>query len=154
MHIEPTSPSTPQALKLLEQLSESLQMITGDSGRASFNPSDVEREGAQFVVAYDPHGKAIGCGAYRPLSGGVAELKRMFAAPGTKGVGSAILSFLERSAISDGYKAFWLETRVVNRHAVRFYETHGYSQIANFGKYVGRVEAACFAKELSESSDT
>jgi GNAT superfamily N-acetyltransferase len=142
------------ALQLLDHLSDSLAGITGDSGRSSFDPSDVEGAGASFVLAYDPQGNALGCGAYRPLSNGVAELKRIFAIPASKGVGWAILDYLETSAEADGYRELWLETRLVNSRAVQFYERNGYRRIPNFGKYVGRPEAVCFAKTLGMESAT
>ena len=46
MRVEPTHPSDPTALQLLDQLSDTLAGITGDSGRSSFAPSDVEGAGA------------------------------------------------------------------------------------------------------------
>ena len=75
----------------------------------------------------------------------------MFAQPGSKGVGWAILQHLETLAFRDGYRELWLETRAVNRRAVRFYERNGYRVIPNFGTYVGRAEAVCFAKTLRAS---
>ena len=152
MRVEPAHPSDTAASSLLDRLSETLATITGDSGRASFDPSDVEGAGAKFVLAYDVLEEAVGCGAYRPLSDGIGEVKRMFAIPGTKGVGALILAFLEASAFSDGYGELWLETRLINHRAVSFYERHGYSRIPNFGKYAGRAEAICFAKTLQRPS--
>jgi GNAT superfamily N-acetyltransferase len=152
MRIAPVHPSDPIALQLLDDLSDTLAGITGDSGRSSFDPSDVEGPGASFVLAYDAHGNAVGCGAYRPLADGVAELKRMFAVPTSKGVGAAILDYLETRAEADGYRELWLETRLVNGRAVRFYEKHGYRRIPNFGKYAGRPEAVCFAKVLEREN--
>lgn len=99
-----------------------------------------------------PRDNALGCGAYRPIQKGVAELKRMFAIPASKGVGSAVLNDLERRAKADGCRELWLETRLVNSRAVRFYERNGYRRIPNFGKYVGRPEAVCFAKTLGRES--
>ncbi len=72
----------------------------------------------------------------------------MFAIPGSKGVGSSILAFLERRASEFGYGQLWLETRKVNQRAVSFYERHGYHPIANFGRYIGRPEAVCLGKFL------
>jgi GNAT superfamily N-acetyltransferase len=152
MRVEPVHPSDPMALQLLDQLSVTLAGITGDSGRSSFDPYDVEGAGASFVLAYDAQGNALGCGAYRPLQKGVAELKRMFVIPASKGVGSAILNDLERRAEADGYRELWLETRLVNSRAVEFYERNGYHRIPNFGKYVGRPEAVCFSKTLGRES--
>ncbi|WP_343526243.1 GNAT family N-acetyltransferase [Sphingomonas sp.] len=150
MRIEPADPCDPAAAGLLDRLSDALEAITGDSGRASFDPLDVQGVGASFVLAYDDRGRPIGCGAYRPLVEGVAELKRMFALPGSKGVGAAVLAHLEARAQADGYRELWLETRLVNDRAVRFYHKNGYRRISNFGKYAGRPEAVCFAKILAE----
>jgi GNAT superfamily N-acetyltransferase len=154
MRVEPVHPLDPIAVRLLDQLSGTLSGITGNSGRSSFDAADVEGYGASFVLAYDARGNALGCGAYRPLGDGVAELKRMFAIPGSKGVGSAILDHLETGAKADGYREVWLETRLVNSRAVQFYERNGYRRIPNFGKYVGRPEAVCFAKNLGRDNPT
>jgi GNAT superfamily N-acetyltransferase len=141
-------PESPEGQRLLAALSDALQKITGSSGTASFQVSDVQLEGACFVIARLPGGSPAGCGAIRPLQSGVAELKRMFAVPGSKGVGSAVLAFLERKARQFGYGQVWLETRKVNQRAVSFYERHGYRTIANFGLYVGRPEVICLGKLL------
>ncbi|QNM95185.1 GNAT family N-acetyltransferase [Chitinimonas koreensis] len=141
-------PESPEAHQLLTDLSETLQQITGSSGTASFDVSDVKVDQACFVIARSADGAVLGCGALRPHEPGIAELKRMFAVPGSKGVGSAVLSFLERQASEFGYAQLWLETRRVNQRAVSFYERHGYRPIANYGRYVGRPEAICLGKHL------
>jgi ribosomal protein S18 acetylase RimI-like enzyme len=146
--IDPTSPDHPAAAGLLERLGATLSAITGASGGASFDPRDVTVDGSLFVIARDPAGKAVGCGAYRPLGPGIAELKRMYAAPGTRGLGAEILAFLERRAAADGYAEMRLETRAVNLRAVRFYERNGYRRVPNFGRYVDRPEAVCFGRRL------
>lgn len=150
MRVELMSPSHPHSLRMLNQLSDILATITGNNGRSSFDPCDAKGPGASFVVAYDLKGNAVGCGGYRPLEEGVAELKRMFAVPGSKGAGKAILTFLERKAMDDGYREMWLETRLVNTKAVSFYEKNDYRTIPNFGKYAGQTEAICFAKSLRD----
>ncbi|WP_346900410.1 GNAT family N-acetyltransferase [uncultured Roseibium sp.] len=142
-------PGHPDAACLMDRLSETLQEITGDSGRSSFDPDEVRNAGSLFVIARDGDGNALGCGAYRPLQPRIAELKRMYAVPGSRGVGLAILRYLERQARADGYEGLWLETRRVNDRAVRFYERNGYARIPNFGKYAGRPEAVCFEKRLT-----
>ncbi|MES2262187.1 MAG: GNAT family N-acetyltransferase [Pseudomonadota bacterium] len=146
--IEIENPDSADACILLEELSEALQAITGSSGKSSFDTNDVRLENARFVVARDSHGQPVGCGAFRPFQENVAEVKRMYSRPGTTGVGSAILSFLEKEAEQIGYQALILETRLVNERAVRFYERHGYENIPNYGKYLGNVKAACFEKKL------
>jgi GNAT superfamily N-acetyltransferase len=147
-HIALADPSSAEAQALFAALSIVLQQITGSDGKASFDVRDVQVQGACFAIARSTDGRALGCGAIRPLEPGVAELKRMFAMPGTRGVGAALLSFLERQALAFGYRELWLETRKVNQRAVDFYERHGYRPIQNFGRYVGRPEAVCMGKAL------
>ncbi|MBH9553064.1 GNAT family N-acetyltransferase [Inhella gelatinilytica] len=148
LHIELTDPDGAEAQALLAQLGATLATITGSSGAASFDAEDVRVARAGFALGRAGNGVAVACGALRPLEPGVAELKRMFAAPGTKGAGAALLAFLERKATAWGYEQIWLETRRVNTRAIAFYERHGYRVIPNFGRYVGRPEAVCLGKRL------
>lgn len=141
-------PAEPDAVQLLLALSATLEDITGDSGQNSFDPDDVRGTNACFVIARDAAGIAVGCGAYRCLDASIAEIKRMFASSSSKGIGAALLGYLEQSAKGKGYTQCWLETRRVNERAVSFYRKRGYQQIENFGKYVGRPEAICFGKIL------
>ena len=146
--VESEDPSSSDAVALIEALSATLARITGSDGKSSFDLNDVQDPRARFVVARTESGIPVGCGAFRPMGETVAEVKRMFAAPGTIGVGSAVLTHLESEAAKLGYSELWLETRVTNARAVTFYEHRGYSRIPNFGKYVGRAEAICLAKRL------
>ena len=146
-------PSSRDACALIVELSAALTAITGASGQASFDVADVRVARARFAIARDAAGRALGCGALRPFEApmaGVGEIKRMFARPGTRGVGSAVLNFLEQQATRLGYTALRLETRRVNERAVTFYERHGYRRIANYGRYVGNDAAVCLEKVLAE----
>jgi GNAT superfamily N-acetyltransferase len=146
--IERADPRGHDAAALLEILSQILTRITGASGNASFEVSDVETPGSRFLIAYDSAGRAVGCGSYRRQSESEVEIKRMLALPGTRGVGAALLEALELAARDDGYRTVILETRRVNAPAVAFYTRHGYAAIPNFGRYRGRAEVICFAKQL------
>lgn len=143
-------PATPVAQQLIDELSDALSLITGDSGRESFDFNDINDPRALFVVAYDEQDNALGCGALRPVSDTIGEVKRMYSKPERrgKGVGKAILTYLEKQAQAWGYEALWLETRLINHQAVAFYERRGYHRIPNYGKYVSRPEAVCFEKRL------
>ncbi|BCZ48881.1 N-acetyltransferase [Clostridium gelidum] len=148
MRITETQPNTQDAIDLMKKLSENLKLITGDSGKNSFNSNDVCVPRSLFVVAYNEYGEAIGCGAIRPINQDVAEVKRMFAKTKAIGVGSEILHHLENQAQKLGYSAIWLETRLINKRAVSFYEKKGYHRISNYGKYVNKPEAVCFEKNI------
>lgn len=138
------------AVALMDALTRTLVGITGEGGAGTFDVAEVCGPGGAFVVARSADGEPLGCGAIRPLSNGVAEVKRMYARPGTRGVGSAVLAFLEARARSLGHHALWLETRGVNTAAVAFYTRQGYRLIDNYGRYAGRAECVCLGKNLRE----
>ena len=148
MKIIEKNPNEPDAIFLMEELSETLEIITGASGKNSFNSEDVCVPRSLFVIAYDKKDEAVGCGAIRPIDENIAEVKRMFAKVKTKGVGTQILSYLEMKAKKLGYSSLWLETRLINERAVSFYRRRGYSEIPNYGKYINNLEAICFEKKL------
>lgn len=148
--IEKSSPTSAESQALIEQLSAELAAITGDSGKSHFNPRDVSGTRALWAVAKDENRHPVGCGALRPLSETTAELKRMFSTRTYPGTGAALLAWLEEAARMMGYRELWLETRKINTRAVQFYLKHGYAQIANYGPYVGREEAICLAKRLTD----
>lgn len=148
MEIKETDPNTPDAILLMSELSDVLEFITGDSGRNSFKPDEVCLPSALFVIAYNQDGEALGCGAIRPITESIAEVKRMYAKTKTKGIGTKILCYLETQAQKMGYSHLRLETRLVNKRAVSFYEKRGYHRIPNYGKYVNNNEAVCFEKHI------
>ncbi len=134
---------------LVAELDAALAAITGDSGTSSFDAADVRGAGAAFLLARGPDGRPCGCGALRPLQpgAGVAELKRMYARPGS-GAGRALLAALEARAVALGYREIWLSTRRVNARAVAFYLRHGYAPVEGYGKYAGSAVSACLGKRL------
>ena len=146
--VEKSDPFSSESHRLIEMLSAELAAITGDNGKTNFTVEAMNNDKAVWALAKNVHGYAIGCGAIRPLTQNIAELKRMFSDRSEPGVGSALLTFLETSAKQMGYRELKLETRHINRRAVDFYEKNGYVRIDNYGPYIGREEAACFSKAL------
>lgn len=140
-------PDSPEAQVLLAELGAALSAITGDSGAASFDPADVRGPRSVFLLARDAQGVAVGCGALRPIRDDVAELKRMYARPGS-GAGKHILAALEWHAVIFGYGEIWLSTRRVNRRAMDFYRRNGYVPVPAYGKYVGSQASACLGRWL------
>jgi N-acetylglutamate synthase-like GNAT family acetyltransferase len=136
-----------EASALIDELSAELENITGNSGRSSFDNSDIKNPRSIFVIARES-GSAVGCGAFRELSDDIAEVKRMYTRKKSCGIGNKILSYLEMQAIEFGYSTIILETRRCNDKAVKFYLNHGYKVINNYGKYVDKPEAVCFEKKL------
>jgi GNAT superfamily N-acetyltransferase len=149
MIISACDPDSADARVLVEELSAALALITGASGKASYSPDDARVARSLFVVARAEDGQLLGCAALRPLDGDVGEVKRMYARPGSKGVGAALLGHIEREAAGFGYRELWLETRRVNTRAVGFYLGHGYREIPSYGRYISRPEAICLGKFLT-----
>lgn len=146
--VEKADPFSTDSLYLMNALSATLAAITGDGGRTHFRMDDVTGPHAIWAVARNGAGAVAGCGAIRPLKGDIAELKRMYSTGQNAGTGKAVLAFLETSAVALGYRQIWLETRRVNLRAVTFYLNRGYVVIDNYGPYIGRDDAVCFAKAL------
>jgi len=146
--VEKADPRSAESQLLISKLSAELAAITGDGGNSNFTMDSLDNEKSLWVLARNDKSEAVGCGAIRPLTGHVAELKRMFSDRSSPAIGSALLTFLENAALNMGYSQTWLETRAVNHKAVNFYLRKGYERIENYGLYVNRKEAVCFAKIL------
>jgi len=147
--VEKADPRSAESQLLITRLSEELAAITGNSGKSNFTMDCLDDERSLWVLARNDKGDAVGCGAIRPLTGDIAELKRMYSDRSSPAIGSALLTYLESAALNVGYSQIWLETRSVNHKAVNFYLRKGYERIENYGPYINRKEAVCFAKSLN-----
>src|SRR5450830_335763 len=140
------------AQQLLQDLSDPLLGINGDSGRSSFAANETRGGRGGFFIARNSDGELLGCAALRPLGGdnnsSIGELKRMYARPGQAGVGAALLAHVETQARQFGYAQLHLSTRVANGRAVAFYRKHGYAEVSAYGKYLGAVQSICLGKVL------
>lgn len=139
---------SPDALALMAELSRTLAEITGDSGASSFDVSEMQETNACFLLARNATGEAVGCGAFRWLAAGIAEVKRMYVREAGHGAGGQLLRELEQQARQQGYRQLWLETRKVNQRAVGFYLAQGYQVRENYGRYRDNPLAICFEKML------
>jgi GNAT superfamily N-acetyltransferase len=133
---------------LLDELSATLALSTGDGGQSRFDIEDACSARGGFVIARTTSGAAIGCGACRRHDYGVEELKRIYSRPEYKGVGTAIVRRLEQEAINAGYGALIVGTRASNRRAIAMYERNGYKPTGPFGFHVDVQDARCFIKLL------
>ena len=95
-------------------------------------------------------GAPAGCGGWRDLGAGRAEIKRMFtvAAVRNRGVARAVLAELERTAAAAGIREMVLETGSVQPEAIALYQSTGYELIDGFGYYAGAPLSRAFGKRL------
>jgi len=94
--------------------------------------------------------RAVGMAALVDRGDGSGELKRLFVDEEGRGrgVATAIMDALERSARERGVRILQLETGPKQLAAIALYERRGYAVIENFGPYVGDEFSVCMEKEL------
>lgn len=99
------------------------------------------------IVCYENE-KPVGCGAFKEYEPNVAEIKRMFVVPKSRGNGIAIsiLNQLEAWAIEENYKTFILETSFKLENAISLYKKLGYQIIPNYGQYKEVKSSICMKK--------
>ncbi len=102
------------------------------------------------IVCYEDE-TALGCGAFKPLEGHTAEIKRMFVLPEHrgKGIATSVLHELENWAKQSGFTICILETSNQLKNAIALYQKSGYEVIPNYGQYVGVESSICMQKSLN-----
>lgn len=149
LQLQRTDSSNPNFRELVKHLDAELAQWYGaeQAFYAQFNKVDAIK---QVVVAYED-ATAVSCGAIRPVSEGVMEIKRMYTLPERRGRGIAakLLAELERWAAELGSRQCLLETGKKQPEAIHLYIKSGYSPIPNYGQYEGKGYSVCFAKDLT-----
>ena len=161
VEVRPEPLDSPVARKLIAELNAELSRnYTPEQRFHSLAGEEVaEGAGAFLVVWLD--GTPAGCGAVRMLSAvatlgpAVAELKRMYVVPASRGRGlsRAVLTELEARAVALGATRIVLETGVYQPAAIGLYESAGYARIPCFGAYAASPTSICFEKRVAVSAD-
>jgi putative acetyltransferase len=88
-----------------------------------------------FAVARDA-GSAVACAAV-VIGTQYGELKRMFVRPDRRGrgIGAALLTFLEQAARKRGCRRLMLETGILQHEALAVYVRAGFARCGPFGAY-------------------
>ena len=75
-----------------------------------------------------------GCIALRPLTGGVAEMKRLYVRPQHrgKGIGSQLVEAIIQAAVDRHYQAIRLDTLPEMQPAIALYRRMGFQEIAQY----------------------
>lgn len=149
-----TDLDSPDAQEMIAALDAELTALYPEPGANHFSldVAEVAAGRVGFYVAY-LDGAPAGCGAYRALMPGTAEIKRMYVAPSARGLklGAAILATLEEAACADGATEIILETGHRQTEALGLYHRFGFNQIPVYGEYVDSAgTSVCFGKRLSE----
>ena len=96
-------------------------------------PHEVRPPAGRFFVAH-LHGEPVGCGAVKYHSDAPAEIKRMWIAPGVRGLGLGrrFLEVLEGSALASGARVARIETSAVLTEALALYRSAGWVEVDRF----------------------
>lgn len=140
----------PDFRRLVAQLDRELYERNGEQ-QAQFDRFNGIDKIRNAVVAY-LDGLPSACGAFKPMDGETAELKRMFVHPccRRKGLAAHVLAALEAEAIRQGFRVMVLETGVNQFEAIALYDKSGYRRMDNYGAYAGNPLSLCMSKTLSQ----
>lgn len=137
-----------EALNLFDETHRELKAsYPGGFCRTPVDPHDLASPPAVFVIAR-LEGKAVGCGAVRPLDGPVGEVKKVFVQPDCRRMGIArkIMALLEDQGLKNGFTTLCLETGTKQSEAIALYESLGYGRIPTFGEYASDPYSVCYEK--------
>lgn len=150
IEVTPVRPDEPDALTLIELVQGEYVLRYGGRDEAPIDVAEFLPPAGLFLVAR-LDGAAAGCGGWRNLGDGRAEIKRMFTAAEhrNRGVARAVLAELEHTAAAAGIKELVLETGTVQPEAIALYESTGYQPVDGFGYYAGRPLSRSFGKRVA-----
>lgn len=137
IELHPEDPASQDALWCLARYFEELaERFDGgfDPGRGGAAADrDMAPPNGLFLVARRG-GNPVGCAGMKLHAGGIAEIKRMWVSPATRGAGLArrMLRELEMHAGGVGASAVRLDTNGALEEAQALYRSEGFSEIPRF----------------------
>lgn len=140
------------SLGLIRELNAELSGLYPEPGANHFglDPDEVAPGRGAFLVVYRD-GTPLGCGALRRIDAETGELKRMYVAPGARGLrlGRRLVDSLEAEARALGMRRLVLETGTRQLAALALYRATGFEIIPLYGEYLSSPETSvCMGKEL------
>ena len=155
VEIAPTDPAHPHAQHCLNSYFAELnrRFDSGFDPARSISATEAElRPPAGLFLVATLHDEPIGGGALKFHDNEPAEIKRMWVADSTRGlgVGRRILGELEKHAARHGARAIRLETNKTLVEAISLYRSAGYKEVPAFNDEP--YAHHWFAKEISSTS--
>jgi GNAT superfamily N-acetyltransferase len=140
----------PVAQDLVEQVQQEYVARYGGRDEAVVDPAEFLPPQGLFLAA-EVDGEPVGSGAWRAMGAGVAEIKRLYVAPGyrRRGLGQLIVDALERTSAQAGYRSVVLNSGARQPEALRLYEQLGYGPVTPYGVYACAPDAVFLGKDLS-----
>ncbi|BAE75175.1 putative acetyltransferase [Sodalis glossinidius str. 'morsitans'] len=148
--ILPVELSHPQLNALIQQLDDYQTGLYPPQSQHLLSPAQMARL-KTFAWLARVRGEAAGCACLVIHPDGIAEVKRVYVAPGFRGYGiaSGLLSALEAEASELGLDTLWLETGIYQPDAIALYDKWGYFPTAAFGAYCDDPLSVYWVKTLT-----
>src|SRR3954468_4671930 len=139
----------PVAQHLVEQVQQEYVQRYGGRDAAVVEPGEFLPPRGVFLVA-EVGGVPAGCGAWRVLSPGVAEIKRVYVEPGfrRRGLAQSVVAALEDGAARAGHRSVVLNTGHEQPEALALYARLGYEPVTGYGIYACAPGAVFLGKDL------
>lgn len=136
MRIAVERPDQPAIIALIDALDAYQKPLYPPESHHGIDMAALLAPAVVFAVARDHSGEALGCGAV-VICDDYGELKRMYVPPAARGrgVGGALLRFLEQHAAQRGCAWLRLETGIRQPEALRLYARAGFVERTPFGDY-------------------
>lgn len=149
MSIAIERPDQADVMRLIEELDAHQIPLYPIESHHGVDIAALCRSDVLFAVARSSDGRAVGCGAM-VLGSAYGELKRMYVCPDSRrrGIGKALLVFLESHARAKGLKVVKLETGSRQLEAIDLYSRTGYARCSPFGEYIEDSNSVFMSKEL------
>jgi GNAT superfamily N-acetyltransferase len=109
-----------------------------------------------IFLAAEIGGVPAGCGAWRRVSPGVAEIKRVYVVPlfRRRGLAQVIVAALEEGALRAGHGSIVLNTGQEQPEALALYADLGYRPTEGYGIYACSPGAVFLGKDLGPGTET
>lgn len=135
-------------IKLVEQLDRHLVTVDGDDNEFYHQFNGIEA--LKNIIVFCRDNIPVGCGTIKEFDSTTVEIKRMYITPEQRGIGlgSKMLSELEKWTTELNYTSCILETGKRQVEAIALYTKNGYHIIPNYGQYAEIENSVCFKKEV------
>lgn len=142
-------PDSPVARLMVEAVQEEYRHRYGGPDETPVDPASFVPPSGVFAVGW-MDGRAVASGALRRRDDDTAEIKRMYVAPHMRrrGVGAAMLRWLEGAAVRAGYGRVVLETGDEQPEALAMYRSAGYAPVEPYGYYRCHPDAHALGRTL------
>lgn len=152
--LRPLPYDDPLAQYLVEAVQQEYVQRYGGRDAAVVEPAEfLPPQGLFLVVEVD--GVAAGCGAWRAMPDGAAEIKRVYVEPGfrRRGVARLVVAALEESAAAAGHPAVVLNSGREQPEALALYADLGYRPVPGYGVYACAPGAVFLGRRLDGSDE-